>query len=286
MNLSSENLIELIAKVIELLSEGSSRRIAMEFLFNNLFTSIEDRELKALLTQLEIKEAAEDIVEGLNIDDYDKIIEKLKTIPQLKEYVEEVLRVFERRDMAVEILVEEPSMENVLNIILPQILPEGYKLGINCFIRPHQGKSDLQKSIPKKVQAYQHFPKNVSLIVIQDQDSNDCMTLKQVLIDLIQSKNRHQPYLVRIACKELENWYLGDMNAIETVYPSFKAAQHQNKARYRDADSTFGAYELDRLINGFSKGFASKHVPKHMNVAVNKSLSFQHLVSGVQRFLN
>lgn len=121
MNLTSENFIELIARVIELLSENSSKRIAMEFLFNNLFTSIEDRELKELLTQLEIREAAEAIIEELKVDNYDEIIEKLKSIPQLKEYVEEVLRVFVRRDMAVEILVEEPSMENVLNIILPQI---------------------------------------------------------------------------------------------------------------------------------------------------------------------
>ena len=188
--------------------------------------------------------------------------------------------------MAVEILVEEPSMENVLNIILPQILPEGYQLGINCFIRPHQGKSDLQKSLPKKVQAYQYFPKNVNLIVVQDQDSNDCIDLKQVLIDLIQSKNRHQPHLVRIACKELENWYLGDMKAIEAVYPSFRASQHQNRANYRNADNVFGAHELERLIKDFSKGFASKHIPKHMNIAINRSPSFQHLVSGVQRFLN
>ena len=35
-----------------------------------------------------------------------------------------------------------------------KILPEEYQLEINCFIRPHQGKSDLQKSIPVKDSTY------------------------------------------------------------------------------------------------------------------------------------
>ncbi len=61
-------------------------------------------------------------------------------------------------DSTVEILVEERSMEIFLRVILPELLPNPYVLDQNCFIRPHQGKSDLQKSIPKKVQAFKNFP--------------------------------------------------------------------------------------------------------------------------------
>ena len=210
----------------------------------------------------------------------------LKTDEVLKIPFEEKIKVYERKHKWLEILVEEPSMENVLDIILPQILPEGYELGINCFVRPHQGKSDLQKSIPRKVMAYQRFPQPVKLIVIQDQDSNDCMVLKQELIDLIMNRNSNQSYLVRIACRELENWYLGDMQAIETVYPTFKARTHQLKAKYRNPDSVSGADDLERKIKNFAKGFASKNIPQHMDISNNKSPSFNHLVSGVQRFLN
>lgn len=190
------------------------------------------------------------------------------------------------REELVEILVEEQSMKNVLEVILPQILPSGYALGENCFIRPHQGKSDLQKSIPKKVRAYPHFPQSVKLIVIHDQDINDCKKLKQELIGLINSNSKTQAYLVRIACRELENWYLGDMPAIEAVYPKFKAKQYQTKAKYRNPDNLFGSSELERLIKTFTKGYASKTIPRHMHIEQNKSLSFKAMVSGVQRFLD
>ncbi|NJN77573.1 MAG: DUF4276 family protein [Saprospiraceae bacterium] len=133
---------------------------------------------------------------------------------------------------------------------------------------------------------FKAYPTIVRLIVIQDQDSNDCMVLKQDLIDLIQTQNLHQPHLIRIACKELENWYLGDMQAIEAVYPTFKARTHQRKAKYRHSDNIFGADDLERQVKGFSKGYASKNIPKNMILDKNTSPSFNHLVSGVQRFLN
>lgn len=185
----------------------------------------------------------------------------------------------------IEILVEEPSMKNLLEIILPKILPEGYLLNENCFIRPHQGKSDLKKSIPRKVRAYQYLHQPVKLIVIQDQDSNDCLILKRNIVELITENDASLPYLVRVACRELENWYLGDMNAIQQVYPSFKAKKHQNKTKYRIPDNVFGSAEMDKLVKEFSKGRASKTIPHHMRIEGNRSPSFNHLISGIQRFL-
>jgi len=184
----------------------------------------------------------------------------------------------------IEILVEEPSMKNALEIILPRILPTPFELGINCFIRPHQGKTDLQKSIPRKVRAYQYFPQAVKLIVVPDQDSNDCLHLKQELVKLVKQENDKQPLLVRIACRELENWYLGDMQAIEAIYPTFKAVKYQGKAKYRDSDNVFAAKDLERLIKDFAKGFASKHIPTFMKIDDNNSTSFNQFVSGVKKF--
>ncbi len=189
------------------------------------------------------------------------------------------------KEEMIEILVEEASMKNLLEVILPQILPEGYELEINCFIRPHQGKSDLKKSIPKKARAYQYFPQPVKLIIIQDQDSNDCIKLKESLRKLVEDNNTELPYLIRIACKELENWYLGDMQAIEKAYPNFKAIRHENKAKYRNPDNVFGAAEMEKLVKDFSKGIASRTIPNYMEIEANNSDSFNHLISGLQRFL-
>jgi len=185
----------------------------------------------------------------------------------------------------VEILVEEASMKNFLEVILPKILPDGFALNINCFIRPHQGKSDLQKSIPRKVKAFQHFPQQVKLIIIHDQDSNDCIKLKTSLAKLIQKQNTLQPYLIRIACKELENWYLGDMKAIENVYTKFKASKYLRKAKYRNPDRVYGSEELSNIIINFSKGLASREIPKNMALEENKSPSFNHLLTGIKHFL-
>lgn len=48
----------------------------------------------------------------------------------------------------LEFLVEERSMAEVLKVLLPRILPASWVLDENYFIRPHEGKSDLKRSIP------------------------------------------------------------------------------------------------------------------------------------------
>ncbi len=184
----------------------------------------------------------------------------------------------------IEFLLEESSMENLLSIILPKILPKGYELNINCFLRPHQGKSDLKKSIPKKIRAFSKFSTPSKVIIIQDQDSNDCIKLKDSLIKLCRT-NGTCPILIRISCRELENWYLGDMDAIEKVYPKFKAKSYKYRAKFRNVDNCFGSYELEKIIKEFQKGYASKNIPLYMNLAANKSTSFKQLISGLEKFL-
>lgn len=186
--------------------------------------------------------------------------------------------------MIAEILLEEPSMENFLREVLPKILPADYILDTNCFLRPHNGKSDLKKSIPKKIKAFSNYYEPVKVIIIHDQDSNDCKKLKKGLLDLCK-KNGGCPVLVRIACKELESWYLGDMDAIEKVYPKFKAKNFRNSAKFRNPDSIQASQELGIIIPEFQKGFASKNISKFISVEKNTSTSFSHLVSGITKFL-
>lgn len=189
------------------------------------------------------------------------------------------------KEEIIEILVEEPSMKNLLSIVLPTILPEGYILEQNCFIRSFDGKQDLQKSIPKKVRAYQSFSQRVKVIIIQDQDSNNCFYLKQEIQRLISENNPTIPYLIRIACRELESWYLGDMQAIEKTYPKFKASNHQRKAKFRCPDACNAFDELRKIIPDFQKGFASKTIPNYFHLDKNRSTSFNHLLTGIKQFL-
>lgn len=189
------------------------------------------------------------------------------------------------RNQWIEFLVEEQSMAFFLEELLPEILPADLKLNVNCFIRPHNGKSDLQKSIPKKVQAYKSFPNEVKLVVIQDQDSNDCKKLKQIIRDLIELNNTLLPFMIRIACTELENWYLGDLEAVEAVYPESKASKHLNKAKYRNPDNLGGTEEMEKLVPNFSKTFTARNIVAFLDLPKNRSHSFQQLLSGLQKFL-
>lgn len=187
--------------------------------------------------------------------------------------------------MTIEILLEESSMENFLREVLPKILPKNYVLDENCFLRPHNGKSDLKKSIPNKVKVFSNYFEPVKLIIIHDQDSNNCKLLKKSLTELCKS-NGDCPTLIRIACKELESWYLGDMDAVEKVYPKFKAKNFKRIAKFRNPDLLQASQELKILIPEFQKGFASKNISKFISIEESTSSSFKHLISGIKKFLD
>ncbi len=110
--------------------------------------------------------------------------------------------------MRVEFLLEEVSMANILRELLPKILPDGYELDVNCFLRPHRGKSDLQKSVPRKMKVFSNFYEPARIVIIQDQDSQNCLQLKKRLESLCEQSG-FCPFLIRIVCRELESWYLG-----------------------------------------------------------------------------
>lgn len=187
--------------------------------------------------------------------------------------------------MRIEFLLEEPSMANVLVEILPRILPEEFVLNTNYFLRPHQGKGDLRKSIPKKVRAFSNTSEEVRIVILHDQDSNDCKELKRQIQTLC-SQNGSCSTLIRIVCKELEAWYLGDMDAIQKVYPRFKPNNHKNVAKFRNPDICNASDELQKMIPDFQKGYASREISKHLNIEENQSESFKQFRDGIRKFLN
>lgn len=135
----------------------------------------------------------------------------------------------------VEILVEEASMEECLRNILPKVIPEKWKLDENVFIRKHQGKSDLKKSIRTKLPVYNNWHEPISVIILHDQDSADCKELKNQLVQMTSSFDKS--ILIRIVCRELESWYLGDLLAIERAYPNFKYKSYLNKQNLKNPDN-------------------------------------------------
>ena len=158
----------------------------------------------------------------------------------------------------IEILVEEPSMKEFLTILLPKIIDNQWNLNENYFIRSFEGKNDLQKNIPSKVKFLSNWNHEaVGIIILQDQDSSDCKILKKKLINIC-TQNGDCPKLVRIICRELESWYLGDFVAVNKAYPNFKYRNYINKCKFRIPDNCNAFDELKKNTSRISKSRRSK----------------------------
>lgn len=101
-------------------------------------------------------------------------------------------------------LLEEPSAEAMLEALLPRILPDGYLYQFVVF----EGKSDLEKRLVMRLREWRK--PDCRFIVMRDKDSDICTEVKAGLRQKCR-EGQHPEALVRIACCELESWYLGDL---------------------------------------------------------------------------
>ncbi|MBI5119899.1 MAG: DUF4276 family protein [Rhodospirillales bacterium] len=179
------------------------------------------------------------------------------------------------------VLVEEESMKRTLDILLPTLLPE------DVYIRviPHQGKSDLEASVPRKLRAWTN--PQAKFIVMRDNDGGDCKKLKGKLSALCSSGGRPET-LIRIVCQELESWFLGDLAAVEKsgISPDRNIARKQGKKTYKDPDRLGNAKEeLRRIAPSYMPRTGSHAIAPHMSLDSNRSKSFQVFVGGVRRMI-
>jgi Domain of unknown function (DUF4276) len=180
-------------------------------------------------------------------------------------------------------LLEEPSIKNVLEHLLPQILP--IDTSYTCIA--HQGKQDLAKSIPKKLKAFKKSNPTVKFVIVHDQDSNDCKQLKAELLKICQDTGNSE-VLIRIICHELESWFLGDLAAVEMAYNlKFQSIRKkQNQKKFRNPDQLNSAkQELKKLVDEYYAGTHSKKIAPHLSLTENTSCSFHIFLDGVQKLI-
>jgi hypothetical protein len=81
----------------------------------------------------------------------------------------------------IEVLVEELSMKEALQNLLPKILGE-----TNSFdIYPYQGKRDLISKLPQRLKGYKSWlPDDYRIVVLVDEDREDCKALKKKLEEI------------------------------------------------------------------------------------------------------
>lgn len=176
--------------------------------------------------------------------------------------------------------LEEPSAEEMLKGILPKILPKSIPVKYCIF----EGKQDLEKRMPLRLRAWKD--PNCAFLVMRDQDSGDCKKIKHNLLDLCSNAGDVSP-VIRIACRELESFYLGDLAAVERGLGITGFMKRQKKAIYRDPDRIgTPAEELKKLTKGlYQKVAGSRCIAPHLDLHNNKSHSFNVLVKGIQKLV-
>lgn len=171
-------------------------------------------------------------------------------------------------------------MEVTLRALLPKLFPNFRELE-HWIIIPHQGKSDLERSYPRKMKEWRE--PGVRFIILRDNDGADCLALKRQLISKIPD---HAPeYLVRIVCQELESWLLGDLPALAVAYSA--AARHRQfkSLSKRDPDQLTNAADLVKHLTGTqAKVSRAAMIAKQMQPERNRSASFQVFINGLRRF--
>lgn len=181
-------------------------------------------------------------------------------------------------------LLEEPSMKLLLEGLLPRLMP-GWVAGQHFLCVAHQGKSDLDLSIPRKLSAWQ-YPGD-RFVIVRDNDAADCVAVLKKIKGLCAVAGRPDT-LVRLACQELEAWYLGDLEAVAAAFEQPKANTPALRKRFANPDSwEKPSVELKRLVPSFQKGAGARAMAQHLrNPEHNRSHSYGKFVTGVQRVLS
>lgn len=180
-------------------------------------------------------------------------------------------------------LLEEESAKAMLESLLPRILNAEIKSRLLAF----EGKQDLEKQMIGKMRGY--INPHARFIVMRDQDAApDCHVVKQVLLARCAEAGRQGVALVRIACRELESFYLADLVAVETGLGIKGLAKQQGTAKFRNPDALQKpSKELLTLTKQrYQKVSCSRAIGQHLDVGNERSSSFKNLIAGIRHMEN
>jgi len=177
-------------------------------------------------------------------------------------------------------LLEEPSAKEMLKGILSRFIDDGVTVKYIVF----EGKQDLEKNLEKRLKFWQ-LP-NSGFLVMRDKDSGDCLFIKNNLKDKIEKSGKVKNSVIRIACHELESFYLGDLSAVEKGLKIKGLAKLQSKSKFREPDKLSNpAEELYKVTKKkYQKVAGSRAIAPHLKIdGTNKSYSFNILLQGIKK---
>ena len=181
--------------------------------------------------------------------------------------------------MKLVFLLEERSVREMLFGLLPRLLPD--HVHFHCFV--FEGKRDLERNIVPKLRGWR-VP-NTAFVILRDQDAADCKAVKRTLLTKCREAGKEDA-VVRIACRELESWYFGDLAAVEQGLGLKNLARYARKQKYRVPDEIKAPARALAIItcNAYQKIAGSRAIGPNLSLTSNKSKSFQVFLRTMRRF--
>jgi len=173
-------------------------------------------------------------------------------------------------------LLEEPSARDLLTGLLPKLLPESVHVHYLVF----DGKQDLERQLVRKLRGWR-MPDS-AFVVLRDQDAAECRVVRSTLAKLVQESKR-TPSLVRVACRELESWIVGDWQAVAEAFERPNLAGLSVREQYREPDALVHPVEtLRKHIPQYQKRDGARRVGGLLDPQRNQSRSFRVFCAGLR----
>lgn len=206
--------------------------------------------------------------------------------------------------MWLEVLVEGVSDAPTVNAILQRkfALVEGrdYKiiwhtgrgsLPLNPKADADPKRTALLDQLPAKLRAYakRAAPRPVVLVLV-DVDKTPCHDLLTDLRSMLAKLDVHVEVMFRLAIKEMEGWFISDLNALRSAYPGRVEARILKGV---EPDSVVDAWELlakalrsdKSLVGAGVKIEWAERISPHLNLDNPRSPSLKKFIEGVARLV-
>lgn len=180
-------------------------------------------------------------------------------------------------------IVEEESMKVLLDTILP-ILRDHLRLGsrrLRCV--QSKGKGNLKAKCMGFIPGQAKRRPGSLFVILCDQDDDECKKIKRDFVDIARKCGVSGRSRIRIVCRELEAWLLGDRVAFELAYPDSRISK-------RDHANPDNVTKPKRIVIRHAKSNKPVEIAQQVgrkmtieSIRDNTSVSFQQFVSGLAR---
>ncbi|MEZ6123631.1 MAG: DUF4276 family protein [Planctomycetaceae bacterium] len=166
-------------------------------------------------------------------------------------------------------LLEEPSAREMLQGLLPRLMGDSFSFRFIVF----EGKQDLEKNLTRRLRGW--LQPKTTFVVLRDLDANpDCESVKNSLVQKCHEAGKSDA-IVRLACRELESWYFGELAAVERALNIRGLADFTRRQAFRVPDQIANpAMELYRITNrGYQKVLGSRRIGAELSTNPNDNTS-------------